>query len=64
MPKLSDIEFFFAQFKKEEIEFLFCTDRLSLDQTAKKKRFTDDLLFVSENFELDGEFIFPSSIRA
>jgi GNAT superfamily N-acetyltransferase len=28
MPKLSDIDSFLAQFKKEEIELLFCTDRL------------------------------------
>ena len=63
MPKLSDIEIFLAQFKKEEIEFLFCTDRLCVDQ-PKKKRVKDSLLFVSDNFELEGEFVFPSSIRA
>jgi len=63
MPKLSDIEIFLAQFKKQEIEFLFCTDRLGVDQ-PKKKRVKDSLLFVSDNFELDGEFVFPSSIRA
>ena len=63
MPKLSDIEIFLAQFKKQEIEFLFCTDRLDVDQ-PKKKRVKDSLLFVSDNFELEGEFVFPSSIRA
>jgi ribosomal protein S18 acetylase RimI-like enzyme len=63
MPKLSDIESFLAQFKKEEIDFLFCTDRLGVDQ-SKKKRVKDSLLFVSDNFELDGKFVFPYSIRA
>ena len=63
MPKLSDIEIFLAQFKKEEIDFLFCTDRLGVDQ-AKKKRVKDSLLFVSNNFELEGQFVFPHSIRA
>jgi GNAT superfamily N-acetyltransferase len=63
MPKLSDIEIFLAQFEKEEMEFLFCTDRLGVDQ-PKKKRVKDSLLFVSDNFELQGEFVFPYSIRA
>ncbi len=64
MPKLSDIEIFLAQFRKEEIEFLFCTDRLGLIQPTKKKRVEEDVLFVSEDFELDGRFVFPYSIRA
>lgn len=64
MPKLSNIEIFLAQFKKEEIQFLFCTDRLGVDQPTKKKRVEDDLLFVSDDFKLDGEFVFPYSIRA
>lgn len=63
MPKLSDIQTFLAQFKKDEIEFLFCTDRLGLVQ-PKKERVEDSLLFVSEDFKLDGQFIFPSSICA
>ena len=63
MPRLSDIEIFLAQLKKEEIEFLFCTDRLDVDQ-PKKKSVKDSLLFVSEDFELEGEFVFPYSIRA
>jgi GNAT superfamily N-acetyltransferase len=64
MPNLSDIETFLAQFEKKEIEFLFCTDRLGLVQPAKKKRVEEDVLFVSESFELDGQFVFPYSIRA
>jgi GNAT superfamily N-acetyltransferase len=64
MPRLSDIDIFLAQFKKEEIEFLFCTDRLDLDQPTRKKRVEEDVLFVSEDFELDGQFVFPNSIRA
>jgi GNAT superfamily N-acetyltransferase len=63
MPKLSDIEVFLAQFEKEEINFLFCTDRLGVDQ-SKKKRVKDSLLLVSDNFELEGQFVFPYSIRA
>jgi GNAT superfamily N-acetyltransferase len=64
MPKLSDIEMFLAQFEKEEIEFLFCTDRLGIDKPTKKRRVEGDLLFVSKDFELDGQFVFPYSIRA
>jgi hypothetical protein len=64
MPKLSDIETFLGQFKKREIEFLFCTDRLGLDQPTKKRRVEEDVLFVSEYFELEGQFVFPYSIRA
>jgi ribosomal protein S18 acetylase RimI-like enzyme len=50
MPKLRDIETFLAQFKKKEIEFLFCTDRLGLDQPTTKKKVEEDVLFVSEDF--------------
>jgi ribosomal protein S18 acetylase RimI-like enzyme len=64
MPRLSDIESFLAHFKKEEVDFLFCTDRLGLDQPTKKKMVEDSLLFVSDNFELEGQFVFPYSIRA
>ncbi len=63
MLKLSDIEGFLAQFKKEEIDFLFCTDRLGVEH-SKKKRVKESLLFVSDNFELEGQFVFPYSIRA
>jgi hypothetical protein len=64
MPKLSDIETFLAQFEKQEIEFLFCTDRLGMDLPTKKKMVERDLLFVSDDFQLDGQFVFPYSIRA
>ncbi len=64
MPKLSDIESFLAQCEKKGIEFLFCTDRLGLDQPTRKKRVEEDVLFVSEDFELEGQFVFPYSIRA
>jgi GNAT superfamily N-acetyltransferase len=64
MPKLSDIETFLAQFEKQEIEFLFCTDHLNIDQPTRKRKVEEDLLFVSEDFELDGQFVFPYSIRA
>jgi GNAT superfamily N-acetyltransferase len=63
MPKVSDIESFLVQFKKDEIDFLFCTDRLGVDN-SKKERVKDSLLFVSDDFELEGKFVFPSSIRA
>jgi GNAT superfamily N-acetyltransferase len=63
MPRLSDIESFLAQFKKAEIDFLFCTDRLGVDH-SKKRRVKDSLLFVSDDFELEGKFVFPYSIRA
>jgi GNAT superfamily N-acetyltransferase len=64
MPKISDIEAFLAQFEKQEVEFLFCTDRLGIEQPTRKKRVEEDVLFVSESFELDGQFVFPYSIRA
>ena len=63
MPRLSDIEGFLAQFKKKEIDFLFCTDRLGVTRPEKRK-VEDSLLFVSDGFGLEGELIFPSSIRA
>ncbi len=63
MPKLSDIESFLAQFKKDGIDLLFCTDRLGVDQ-SKKKRVKDSILFVSDDFEFEGHFVFPYSIRA
>jgi GNAT superfamily N-acetyltransferase len=63
MPKLSHIETFLAQFNKQEIEFLFCTDRLGLDH-PKTKRVEDEVLFVSDDFKLEGRFVFPGSIRA
>ena len=62
-PRLSAIEGFLAHFNKNEVEFLFCTDRLGIDQPVKK-RAEDSLLFVNNDFELDGEFVFPFSIRA
>ncbi|MCP4657625.1 MAG: GNAT family N-acetyltransferase [bacterium] len=63
MPRLSDVESFLAQFKKEEVEFLFCTDRLGVGP-AKKRSVEDSVLFVSDDFGLDGDLVFPSSIRA
>jgi GNAT superfamily N-acetyltransferase len=63
MPKLSDIDSFLAQFKKDEIDFLFCTDLLGVNH-SKKKTVKDSLLFVSDDFELEGRFVFPYSIRA
>lgn len=63
MPRLSDIEGFLAQFKKKEIDFLFCTDRLGVTGSVKRK-VEESLLFVSDGFKMEGELIFPSSIRA
>ena len=63
MPELSAIEGFLAHFNKSHVDFLFCTDRLGIDQPAKSK-VEDSLLFVSNDFELSGEFVFPYSIRA
>lgn len=63
MPRLSDIEGFLAQFGKKELDFLFCTDRLGVTGTEKRK-VEDSLLFVSDGFGMEGELIFPSSIRA
>lgn len=63
MPRLSDLERFLAHFQKKEIEFLFCTDRLGAGP-AKKRPVEDSVLFVSDDFALDGDFVFPYSIRA
>lgn len=63
MPELSAIDQLLAQFDKNDVDFLFCTDRLGLSE-ATKIRAEDDVLFVSDDFELSGEFVFPFSIRA
>jgi hypothetical protein len=63
MPGLKDIEPFLGCFPHKEIEFLFCTDRLMVEKPAKKE-IKESLLFVSDDFNLEGEFIFPYSIRA
>jgi hypothetical protein len=42
---------------------LFCTDRLGIE-TVVREEIADSLLFVSDNFHLNGHFIFPYSIRA
>ncbi|MDH3889507.1 MAG: GNAT family N-acetyltransferase [candidate division Zixibacteria bacterium] len=62
MPELSAIEGFLAHFNKREIDFLFCADRLGLSKSTRT-RAEDDVLFVSDDFQLDGEFVFPYSIR-
>ncbi len=59
MPRLSDIGSFLAHFKKEEVEFLFCTDRLDTGP-VKKRPVKDSVLFVSDDFDLEGEYVFPS----
>jgi hypothetical protein len=63
MPSFQDLLPFFGHFKKPDIEFLFCTDQLGIE-TVVREEITDNLLFVSDNFHLDGHFIFPYSIRA
>lgn len=63
MPQLPALAPLLAHFERREIEFLFCPDRLGVERTTKSK-VTDDLLFVSDEFDVDGEFIFPASIRA
>jgi GNAT superfamily N-acetyltransferase len=63
MPRFSEIEFLLSQFGKEEVNFLFCTDRLGVDQPDRTK-VNGSILFVSKNFPLEGEYIFPFSIRA
>lgn len=63
MPGLKDFEPFLGCFSYKEIEFLFCTDRLMAAKPAKKE-IKESVLFVSDDFNLEGEFIFPSSIRA
>ena len=63
MPKLSAIERFLAHYNKSQVDFLFCTDRIGLGQT-EKTRVEDSLLFVNNDFELGGQFLFPYSIRA
>lgn len=62
-PRLADISPTLGHFAKDEVEFLFCTDRLGLDQ-SRKEEVKDDILFVDDEFRLDGEFVFPYSIRA
>jgi hypothetical protein len=64
MPDLHQLSPFFNRFNKQEIEFLFCTDRLLGIENAEQEEITESLLFVSDDFHLDGTFIFPFSIRA
>ena len=63
MPCLSDLAPFLSSFKCDQVEFLFCTDRLGIDRPTRRK-VEDSVLLVSDGFSLDGEFIFPYSIRA
>jgi GNAT superfamily N-acetyltransferase len=63
MPRSSDIMPFLARFEKAQVEFLFCTDRLGVED-AQRERVEDSLLFVRDELALDGEFVFPYSIRA
>lgn len=63
MPGLDDIKAFLGGFTEQEIEFLFPTDRLGVE-TIGKGRVEDDLLFVSGDLPLEGDIIFPYSIRA
>ncbi|TKJ40236.1 hypothetical protein CEE37_07885 [candidate division LCP-89 bacterium B3_LCP] len=62
-PRLEDIDFFLSHFQKEEIEFMFCTDRHDVSN-PQKIEVTDSILFVTDEFQLDGDFIFPATIRA
>lgn len=62
-PRLADLGPFLARFQQRKIEFLFCTDRLEIEGT-KKREVEESLLFVSDDFTLAGQFMFPSSIRA
>ena len=63
MPQIGDLEGFLGHFRKREIEFLFCTDQLGL-KGAVKRDVKDDVLFVSEDIEFEGNIVFPFSIRA
>lgn len=63
MPGFKDLEPFLRQFQRSEIEFLFCTDRLGL-AGAVKREVKDDVLFVGEDIEFEGDIVFPFSIRA
>jgi ribosomal protein S18 acetylase RimI-like enzyme len=63
MPGIGDIEQFLRHFQKRDIEFLFCTDRLGMNE-SERREVKDSILFVDADFELEGEFVFPSSIRA
>jgi hypothetical protein len=62
-PSLEQLMPFFSHFERKEIEFLFCTDRLGINNVTREE-VTESLLFVNEDFHLEGKFMFPSSIRA
>jgi len=63
MPRFTDIELFLSYFEKDEIDFLFCADILGIPQSEKKKE-EDSILLVNREFQMDGTFIFPYSLRA
>ena len=62
MPVFLDIENFAGQFGKEEIDILFCTDKLQLKKTIRKE-IADSILFMVDDSGMDFDFMFPSSIR-
>lgn len=63
MPDFNEIASFFGHFRKQEVEFRFCTDKLDLHNTGKLE-VKESILIVSDNFSLEGKFLFPYSIRA
>ena len=65
LPRTEDLLAALGAIEGDEIEFLFCTDRFDLDDHAvRKDRITDGVLFVTEEFPLEGDFLFPAAIGA
>lgn len=63
MPSFAEIRPLLSQFNSPQVDFLFCTDRLS-PPAGTQKPVSDSVLIVCDRFDLTGDFVFPNSIRA
>lgn len=63
MPSWADLEPVSGVLGRDEMEVLFCPDRLR-PTVSTSLEVVDSLLFVDDRFDLKGPFVFPYSIRA
>ncbi len=63
MPRLDKIKAFLGGFPEREIVFLLPTDKIGVEP-IRQGNVEDSLLFVSGDLPLEGDIIFPYSIRA
>ena len=63
MPDWKEIAGLFRGMGIKTIDFMFCTDRLGLND-VEKIELKDGILFVSDSFSVGGDIIFPATIKA